>query len=551
VGRLVAVAGLVSCTSHPLAKPPASPVGVSDLYVSVAPVRKLDLVFMIDNSPSMAPKQEKLKAQFPRLMDALKDPADGSLPDLRVAILTSDLGTGGAYPSGSCGPKILADGTLSSFGDLGRFQTIGARDCGVTNPDARWLEYTGGKPTNYTGDISNVFACLAGNLGTLGCGEEHQLQAFEFALAAKGVGNEAQQAMLRPDAYLGLAFLSDEDDCSAATNDGMFGDKAELRGESASLRCATRAHACGGNNLSTTGPGYPTTSEFSAAFSSCAARTDACPNPTNGEEATDTSEPTSCSSLKSIKRMAEELKALKPDPDHQILVAGIFGWPLDDKDMAEAKYQIGLIPNPNTADTTHPQIYDVWPVCYDRNHLPADASVYDPLAAGWGAAGGLRLSAFVDEFGANGLKFSICESDFANAMRVFGNSLEGLIRNACIDEKLMDQHPLAPGVQANCRVAYRTPVPDPKDASKVSYEEDPRGMRQCDATASDDTQPAYPCWKLTSDVNRCHGSGQLISVVRAPSERAIPLTPGTKLAMQCETCVAPVAGMDSVAGCDY
>ena len=38
-------------------------------------------------------------------------------------------------------------------------------------------------------------AVLAGGLGlgTLGCGEEHQLQAFEFALAAKGVGNEQQQ----------------------------------------------------------------------------------------------------------------------------------------------------------------------------------------------------------------------------------------------------------------------------------------------------------------------------------------------------------------------
>jgi hypothetical protein len=35
--------------------------------------------------------------------------------------------------------------------------------------------------------------------------------------------------MLRPDAYLGLVFLSDEDDCSAATNDGMFGDKPELQ----------------------------------------------------------------------------------------------------------------------------------------------------------------------------------------------------------------------------------------------------------------------------------------------------------------------------------
>ena len=72
----------------------------------------------------MAPKQEKLKQQFPKLIEALRDPADNSLPDLRVAIIDSDLGTGGAYQSGSCGPKTLPDGTVSNYGDLGRFQMI-------------------------------------------------------------------------------------------------------------------------------------------------------------------------------------------------------------------------------------------------------------------------------------------------------------------------------------------------------------------------------------------------------------------------------------------
>jgi len=66
-----------------------------------------------------------------------------------------------------------------------------------------------GQALNYTGDLSTVFSCLATNLGTLGCGEEHTLQAFEFALAAGGIGNDAQHQMLRPSAYLGLVFLSD------------------------------------------------------------------------------------------------------------------------------------------------------------------------------------------------------------------------------------------------------------------------------------------------------------------------------------------------------
>jgi len=261
------------------------PVQESDVYISVSPVRQLDLVFMIDNSPSMAPKQAKLQAQFHNLLTALEDPTDGTLPDLRVAIIDSDLGTNGAYSSGSCGPKTLPDGTVSNYGDLGRFQMIGAQACGVTDPKALWLEYAKGQPSNYTGDINDVFACLAGNLGTLGCGEEHQLQAFEFALVAKGIGNETQQAMLRSSAYLGLVFLSDEDDCSAASNDGMFGDKPELAGESASLRCSTRAYTCNGTNLTTAPPGYPTTAAFQTAFTNCSARTDACPDAIDGGQA--------------------------------------------------------------------------------------------------------------------------------------------------------------------------------------------------------------------------------------------------------------------------
>jgi hypothetical protein len=62
----------------------------TDVYISVPPARQLDMVFMIDDSPSMAPKVNKLAQQFPKLLEALKDPSDGRYPDLRVAIIDSD-----------------------------------------------------------------------------------------------------------------------------------------------------------------------------------------------------------------------------------------------------------------------------------------------------------------------------------------------------------------------------------------------------------------------------------------------------------------------------
>ena len=79
LGLFVSVATVaLACSSHPLTQPAPWTECPTDMYISVAPNRQLDLVFMIDNSPSMAPKQQKLRDNFPRLISALKDPRDGS-----------------------------------------------------------------------------------------------------------------------------------------------------------------------------------------------------------------------------------------------------------------------------------------------------------------------------------------------------------------------------------------------------------------------------------------------------------------------------------------
>lgn len=502
----------------------------TDHYAVVAPIRKLDLVFMIDNS-GMAPKAAKMTARFPKLLAALKEPSLGTYPDLRVALIDSDLGTGGAYSSGACAASD--SNAQSSYGDLGNFQMRDSVRCGMKSADALWIEYAHGAPVNYTGtgdDISSVFACLVGNLGTGGCGEEHSLQAFEFALAAPNLHLDrfaAQSAFLRPEAYLGLVFLTDEDDCSAATNDGMFGDKPELAGESASLRCATRGHRCNGWNLTDVGPGpgYPTTAAFSTSFLNCSARTDACANPTDGGLATDTSPPTTCSPLKSVSLMANEIKRLKgAEADSKIVVAGIFGWPLKRADgtvdLASADYKIDLVPNPNSADTAHPQVFDAWPVCYDLDHLPM-SSGFDSDAWGWGAAGGLRLAAFLDAFGSNGLKYSICERDFSDAMQGIGSALAGKMQSYCVPSNLEDGK--------TCTATFMRPAVDSTNA--VTFVLDDLPTPKC-AGAAPVTQD---CYALVVDPLRCPGAQYLVTIARTDQTIAAgTIAEGTKLRIRCE-----------------
>ena len=538
------------------------------MYIPIAPIRQLDLVFMIDNSPSMAPKQAKLQANFPSLINALKDPNDGTLPDLRIAIIDSDLGTGGAINGGSCGPNASNGNDI--FGDAGKFRMIGATACGMNDPNALWIDYQNaatGVIANFNSpsgnpqtDISTVFSCLAAGLGTQGCGFEHQLQAFEFALrpgmlsqsTTDGPILATQQKMIRPSAYLGLVFLSDEDDCSAATNDGMFNSSLNvtLTNETASLRCSARAHACGGINLTNPPPGYPTTAAFTHAFSDCSARTDSCPNPLDGTGNTDTSVPTDCSPLRDIHSMANAIKALKADPN-QILVAGIFGWPLSDADMATAQYKIDKLFNQNTADTAHPTVYDYWPICYDPNHPldnndPTTQAGYQASVA-YGATGGLRMSAFVDEFGPNGLKYSICQSDFSLAMSDIGHSFGHTLQNLCFGYKLLDTDLTTPGLQPDCRVVDAIP-----DAQGTLVEQ-PNAMPQCDPNLSDAAQPSLPCWKLVYDLTQCPGAqganvGQLVNFVSPPGTPT--LLAGTTVEMQCQTCTDIPSGAAVAPGCN-
>src|SRR5665647_2341904 len=82
----------------------------------------LDILFVIDDSPSMADKQAALAAAFPRMIDVLGQ-IDGGLPSLHIGVVTSDMGTSSSG-SASPGPAIgqIGAGGCSGRGDNGSLQ---------------------------------------------------------------------------------------------------------------------------------------------------------------------------------------------------------------------------------------------------------------------------------------------------------------------------------------------------------------------------------------------------------------------------------------------
>jgi hypothetical protein len=537
-GALVAVllVGAWACISHPLTQPRPQPVQESDAQVTIVPMRHLDLLFMVDNSPSMKPKQDKMKAQFPRLIEALRDRDDGSLPDLRVAILDSDVGAGRSTSACAERPN----------GDLGIFQMRDGAGCGA-NPDAKWLEFNKGQAVNYTGDLSTVFGCLATNLGVGGCGFEHQLSVFEWAFYLGS--NESQKAFLRPEAYLGVVILTDEDDCSAPSDTSMY--NTNQRAEAWSLRCATRGHECDDTSLA-----YPTTGPISVPYASCRARMDASCDTAN----VDTSVATTCNPLVSIKELASAIKQLKSDDpalaEEKILVAGIYGRQRDG-DTSVPAYKIDLTPDPNKPDDPNAKVWDYWPICYDPD-FPPSGSGFDKTAAEHGATGGLRLDAFLAQFPEkNRRAYSICERDFGPAMQGIGEALDTLMGDLCVPYKLVDKSK-DPGLQADCRVAFRIPRTVEKDGKvTVTYEERAESLPACDGSGT------VPCWEVIMGnasgsavekeaARKCPVKGslpsQMVHVVRAPND---DLPDGTKAVMQCLTCVDSRPDVVPTEGCDY
>jgi hypothetical protein len=459
--------------------------------------RQIDLLFMIDNSSSMDTAQANLKANMGNFMDVLKQ-LPGGLPDLHVAVVTSDMGAGD-------GSSIMG---CSTNGDNGVFRFAPSGGCastGFTDPNATFISDTGGAApmTNFgTQDITAVFQCIT-SVGANGCGFEHQLASIARALGADGALPPPENSgFLRPDAYLGIVLLTNEDDCSGPAGDALFNPTSSqlnsMYGPTENFQCNEWGHLCtppgGGtpvqpsrfapNNLATDTVVY---TPPMAAMSNCQSFEQ---SPV----------------LTSVGSIADGIKHLKTDPTNQILVAALTG-------LNEGPSSNGYKVTWRTAPTTDT---GPWPqIAHSCGSEMSTTSFADP---------GVRIEQFVQEFGANGLTDNFCQANYGGSLSSIATKLSQLIGPKCIVGRIAEKANM-PGVP-DCTVTELAPnMADPLHPI-------PTVLPMCnDPNAATNT----PCWNLAAppagQANQCQGQ-----VVNIQNGGVMPPN-NTKSDVNCSLCV--------------
>jgi hypothetical protein len=170
------------------------------------PITSLDVLFVVDNSLSMAGHQRDLVAAARDQLFAQLEAQPGGMPDLHVAITSSSIAVNDNLIG--CTPADTSDGRFVLGNQV---PNTPPPDCGIAgNFLVDVSDGHGGRTTNFPGTIEDAFACAA-VIGDHGCGLEQPLESMHRALDGEHAENGG---FLRDDAMLLVVFLSDEDDGS-------------------------------------------------------------------------------------------------------------------------------------------------------------------------------------------------------------------------------------------------------------------------------------------------------------------------------------------------
>jgi hypothetical protein len=459
---------------------------------------KVDILFVLDNGSSSTEIKQKLYLQMPLFLNVLK-----GLPtqlDLHIAVTTTDLGAPGDVTD-----KIVC----TAQGDNGAFQSAPRGTCTNTTlmNGATYLADDGNGVTNFTDPIASVLQCIS-MVGGSGCGFRQPLAAAVRALGADYVVNgvptpvETNVGFLRPDAYLAIIFLTEYDDCSVPVLTELFSlnggeqNLANPLGPIAHYRCNQFGHLCKD----------PASSSPQALIMPPLEP----PSDAQGTPAMPTLDLTDCQDddqgtglLIPVSTLVFQIKALKADPDHQIIVSSISGPP--------TPYSVAWLPASGGQNT---QPGELWPQieasCGAAGENVNPKSTMNPTD---GSAGepGVRLAAFVNGFSDNVLA-SVCDASYASTAQAIATKVGQLPSNGgCLTGTIE----LTATGQPNCTAVAQ--VPDSSGATKrVPY-------ANCEANGG-----TAPCWTSVTGAASC--AGVTFAVTDAPG------APSSLVTVSCQVC---------------
>jgi hypothetical protein len=163
--------------------------GVEGAGATADECKKMDIVFIVDDSNSMEQEQSNLATNFPKfasVIDQYKTKSGANL-DYRLAVTTTKTGkTQGTFASkrGASAPKNCDAG-----------------------PERPWLERADGA-------VADMFSCRA-QVGTDGGSPEQSLESVFLGLTDRiedGTNNASDTSFLRADALLAFVAITDEDE---------------------------------------------------------------------------------------------------------------------------------------------------------------------------------------------------------------------------------------------------------------------------------------------------------------------------------------------------
>jgi hypothetical protein len=356
-------------------------------------IDKIDVLFVVDDSGSMAQEQAALAKQLPRMARALAtgDLDDDGTPefpppaDVQLGVVSPNMGLPGLSDIEKC----------TGLGDDGRLLSeLGPASAGCGHKQPPFLHYTA--PDTDADQLAEQFSCLA-QLGTDGCGFEQPLEAalkalwpsadervrfhgVEPGMPTSGHGDGANLGFSRAatgdvPSLLVIVLLTDEDDCSASDlalftpNSYLDPTKdadARLLAQGLNVRCTLNPERL-----------YP------------------------------------------VERYAAALRMLRPGAEQLVLFTAIAGVPperVSREVMAALDYE---------DDEARAQLYDELLADPQMQERVEDSGTPDPhddtirpacttdLAIAYPAR---RITELARAFGANGAVQSICQPDFADAV---------------------------------------------------------------------------------------------------------------------------------------